>query len=67
MNNLFYFLIPKCTTGYIYLNPAKTGLELYQGIKEFITRYNKRKHQGIKNQKPKDLFKFEYTNHLSVA
>lgn len=52
---------------YIYLNPAKTGLELYQGVKEFITGYNKRKHQGIKNQKPKDLFKFEYTNHLSVA
>src|SRR5690606_18817765 len=36
---------------YIYLNPAKTGLELYQGVKEFITGYNKRKHQGIKNQK----------------
>lgn len=52
---------------YIYLNPAKTGLDLYQGIKKFINGYNKRKHQGIKNQKPKDLFKFEYENHLSVA
>ena len=33
---------------YIYLNPAKTGLDLYLGIKDFIEGYNKRKHQGIK-------------------
>jgi hypothetical protein len=39
----------------------------FRGIKEFITGYNKRKHQGIKNQKPKELFIFENKNHLSVA
>ncbi|MGB3452572.1 MAG: IS3 family transposase [Moheibacter sp.] len=52
---------------YIYLNPAKTGLDLYQGIKEFMIGYNKRKHQGINEQKPNKLFSFENENNLSVA
>lgn len=52
---------------YIYLNPAKTGLELYQGIKEFINGYNQRKHQGIGNKKPMKLYKIKKENYLSVA
>lgn len=52
---------------YIYLNPAKNGLELYEGIEEFIIGYNRRKHQGIKNRKPIDLFEFKDKNYLSVA
>lgn len=52
---------------YIYLNPAESGWELYQGIKDFIEQYNKRKHQGISNQKPIELFKFESNNQLKSA
>lgn len=52
---------------YIYLNPAKTGLELYQGIKEFINGYNQRKHQGIGNKKPMKLYNIKKENYLSVA
>lgn len=52
---------------YIYLNPAETGLELYLGIKKFIEEYNQRKHQGIGNEKPKDLYKFEKTIQLKSA
>ena len=37
---------------HIYLNPAKDGLELYQGVDRFIERYNCRRHQGIQRQKP---------------
>ena len=52
---------------YIYLNPAKNGLELYEGIDQFIRGYNRRKHQGIKNQKPKELYTMKKNNYLSVA
>lgn len=52
---------------YIYLNPAKNGLELYEGIDQFIRGYNRRKHQGIKNQKPKELYNIKNKNYLSVA
>lgn len=52
---------------YIYLNPAKTGLDLYLGIKDFIEGYNKRKHQGINNQKPINLFIFEQPFQLKSA
>lgn len=52
---------------YIYLNPVESGWELYEGIKDFIKEYNQRSHQGIKNLKPKDLFKFELTNQLKSA
>lgn len=41
---------------YIYLNPSSDGLELYQGVKEFIEFYNQKKHQGINRQRPRDLF-----------
>ncbi len=37
---------------YIYLNPVRDGLELYAGIKAYITKYNRRKHQGIQREKP---------------
>ena len=52
---------------YIYLNPVESGWELYEGIQDFIKGYNKRSHQGINNQKPKDLFNFELTNQLKSA
>ena len=52
---------------YIYLNPVESGWELYEGIQDFIKGYNKRSHQGIDNQKPKDLFNFELTNQLKSA
>lgn len=42
---------------HIYLNPAKDGLELYQGIDAFMKKYNKRKHQGIGRKKPCELYK----------
>lgn len=32
---------------YVYLNPAKNGVELYHGIEAFMTKYNNRRHQGI--------------------
>lgn len=41
---------------YIYLNPPADGLELYQGVKEYIEFYNQKKHQGINRQRPRDLF-----------
>jgi putative transposase len=41
---------------HIYLNPAKNGLELHQGIAKFISRYNDRKHQGIGRVKPKQRY-----------
>ena len=52
---------------YIYLNPVESDWELYEGIQDFIKGYNKRSHQGINNQKPKDLFNFELTNQLKSA
>ncbi|GGC14589.1 IS3 family transposase [Dyadobacter sediminis] len=41
---------------YIYLNPEKNGLDLYQGIDRFVKRYNSRKHQGIGRKKPVNLY-----------
>lgn len=32
---------------YVYLNPAEDGLELFQGIEQFMVKYNNRRHQGI--------------------
>jgi len=37
---------------YVYLYPADNGMELYQGIKSFISKYNNRRHQGINRTKP---------------
>lgn len=52
---------------YIYLNPAESGSELYHGIKNFIEEYNKRKHQGIDNQKPFELYNLGKINKLKSA
>lgn len=41
---------------YVYLNPAATGTDLYLGIADFIKRYNKRNHRGIKRAKPCTLY-----------
>jgi putative transposase len=43
---------------YVYLNPANDGLELYQGLKEYIKYYNHElHHQGIGRRIPADLYK----------
>ena len=43
---------------YVYLNPAGDGVELYQGLKEYIHYYNHRlHHQGIGRRPPADLYK----------
>lgn len=43
---------------HVYLWPASDGLELYQGLQEYLRYYNyERSHQGINRKKPYDLFK----------
>jgi putative transposase len=42
---------------YVYLHPATDGLELYQGIKQYIHYYNHElHHQGIDRRVPADLY-----------
>ncbi len=42
---------------YVYLNPAKDGWELYQGVKSFFSFYNHEKHhQGIGRQIPVEVY-----------
>lgn len=42
---------------YVYLHPANDGLELYQGLKEYIKYYNyELHHQGIGRRIPADLY-----------
>jgi putative transposase len=42
---------------YVYLHPASDGLELYQGIKEFMHYYNHvQRHQGIGRKIPAELY-----------
>ena len=42
---------------YVYLNPANDGVELYQGLKEYLHYYNHQlHHQGIGRQIPADLY-----------
>ena len=41
---------------HIFLNPANNGLDLYIGIKNWLTRYHNRDHQGIERKKPKNIF-----------
>ncbi len=41
---------------YVYLNPAKNGLELYQGIQAFMEKYNQRRHQGIGRIAPNIMY-----------
>lgn len=40
---------------YIYLNPCDNGLELFEGVREYIEYYNQKKHQTIK-KKPNDAY-----------
>lgn len=42
---------------YIYLNPARGGLELYLGIKQWLEKYHYRRHQGINLKTPKEKYK----------
>jgi putative transposase len=41
---------------HIYLHPAKSGLELYQGVAKFVQKYNARPHQGIDRKRPDHLY-----------
>lgn len=41
---------------HIYLNPATDGMSLYIGIKKWIEKYHFKAHQGIKRQKPQNLY-----------
>ena len=41
---------------HIYLAPASNGLELYEGVAKFVTKYNARPHQGIFRKKPQELY-----------
>jgi len=43
---------------YVYLHPASDGLELYQGLKDYIRYYNyELHHQGIGRRIPGELYK----------
>lgn len=43
---------------YVYLNPANDGLELYRGVKEYMSYYNYTlRHQGIGRKTPAELYK----------
>jgi putative transposase len=43
---------------YVYLHPANDGLELYQGLKDYINYYNyELHHQGIGRRIPAELYK----------
>ncbi|MGH3096783.1 MAG: IS3 family transposase [Streptosporangiales bacterium] len=52
---------------YIYLNPAESGLELYEGIDIFVEKYNRRKHQGVERKKPINLYNCQTKNKLKSA
>jgi len=42
---------------YVYLHPASDGLELYQGVKEYMHYYNHvQRHQGIGRKIPAELY-----------
>ncbi len=41
---------------YIYLNPPQTRLSLFHGIRNFVDKYNNRRHQGINRKKPVDMY-----------
>lgn len=41
---------------HIYLYPAEDGLAFHHGVERFIKKYNNRRHQGIKRQKPSYLY-----------
>ncbi|RMG81266.1 MAG: IS3 family transposase [Bacteroidetes bacterium] len=41
---------------HIYLYPAESVFELYEGINRFIKKYQHRRHQGIGRKRPVDLY-----------
>ena len=42
---------------YVYLCPAMDGLELYQGVNEYIRYYNnEQRHQGIGRKIPAEMY-----------
>lgn len=41
---------------HIYLYPAKDGIELYEGVKRFMNKYNKRRHRGINRERPSERY-----------
>jgi len=42
---------------YVYLHPAGDGLELYQGLKEYMHYYNyELHHQGIDRKTPEERY-----------
>jgi len=44
---------------YVYICPPTDGNELYCGLKDFITYYNKeKKHQGINRKTPSEVYEF---------
>lgn len=56
---------------YVYLNPPNGGMELYNGIEEYMRFYNhERNHQSIDYQKPAEVFygrkiKFKKTKYIT--
>jgi len=56
---------------YVYLNPPNGGMELYDGIEEYMRFYNhERSHQSIDYKKPAEVFygkkiKFEKTKYIT--
>jgi putative transposase len=45
---------------HIYLNPAKDGVQLFVGIKNWLERYHYRAHQGIERKKPAHLYQQDW-------
>ena len=46
---------------YIYLNPCDNGLELLEGVRDYIEYYNQKKHQKIK-KKPNEAYQESINN-----
>lgn len=42
---------------HIFLNPAKSGIDLFIGIKKWIEKYHYKAHQGIDRTKPINRYK----------
>ena len=42
---------------HIFLNPAKSGIDLFIGIKKWIEKYHYKAHQGIDRKKPASMYK----------
>ena len=43
---------------HVYLRPAADGLELYKGLKEYFSFYNRqRRHQGLDYKTPETVYK----------